>query len=131
MATNTKTKVSAAQASSVYAEVPGVLRALSAERNELRTKLASANKALADYQKRDRIEKIAQRMEDRHIDIGVPRSERVEKIKEACARGRSLDAIEEAIEMTAPSGEFAKVAEDMSGNGVNQLESYLLGGVAD
>jgi len=130
MATNTKTKVSAAQASSVYAEVPGVLRALSAERDELRTKLASANKALADYQKRDRIEKIAQRMEDRHIDIGMAHQERVEKIKEAHARGRSLDAIEEAVEMTAPSGEFAKIAEDVSGHGAGQLEAYLLGEIA-
>jgi len=131
MATNTKTKVSAAQAASVYAEVPGVLRKLASERDELKTKLASVNKTLEDYKKRDRIEKIAQRMEDRHIDVGMTRYERVEKIKEAQSRGRSLDAIEEAIEMTAPSGEFAKVAEDVSGNGATQLEAFLLGGIAD
>lgn len=131
MATTEKEKVSSAQATAVYAEVPGVLRSLVTERDELRTKLASAEKAVAEYRKRDRIEKIAARMEERQIDIGLSYSDRVEKIKTSHAHGRSLDAIEEAVEMTAPTGEFAKMAEDVTGNGASQLEGYLLGHTAD
>jgi hypothetical protein len=131
METTGKEKISSAQAAAVYAEVPGVLRSLATERDELRTKLASAEKVVAEYQKRDRIEKIAHRMEERQIDIGLKHSDRVEKIKTSHAHGRSLEAIEEAIEMTAPSGEFAKVAEDVTGNGASQLEGYLLGHTAE
>ena len=125
-----KTKISAAQAAQVYAEVPGVLRKLASEKDQLQVKLAETEKALEEFKLADRITKIAQTMEDKKINLGLSLGERVSKIKEAHASGRSLDAIEEAIDMTAPNGEMAKVAGDVEGNGENALESYLLGGLA-
>lgn len=124
-------KISAAQAVQVYSEVPSVLRALVTERDELKTKLASAESSLADYEKHDRIEKIARAMETKQVDIGSSFDEKVERIKEAADKGRSLDAIEEAVDMTAPNGQFAKLgsAEEV-GHGANALESYLLGDLA-
>jgi hypothetical protein len=125
-------KISAAQAAQVYSEVPGVLRGLVTERDELKTKLASADAELAEYKQRERIEKIARSMDDKNIDIGSSLEEKVDRIKEAHVKGRSLDAIEEAVELTAPNGGLGKLgsAEEV-GNGANQLEAYLLGGLSD
>ena len=123
-------KISSAQAEAVYQEVPGVLRAQQAEISSLREKVAAQEQELVDYRTNDRIEKIAHAMEEKHIDFGVSHDERVEKIKTAHASGRSLDALEEAVEMTTPNGEFAKIAEQDAGSGANQLEAYLLGDIS-
>jgi hypothetical protein len=120
-----KEKISAAQAAQVYSEVPGVLRALASERDELLTKVAGLQEKVTEYEERDRIEKIARAMEDKGIDPSTSLVEKSERIKEAAQKGRSLDAIEEAVEMTAPNGELAKLAEERPGNGVSQLEAYL------
>jgi hypothetical protein len=123
MSTMGTTKISAAQAAQVYAEVPGVLRKLASERDALQRELDG-------YRLGSRITKIAQRMEEKNINLGSSLAERVQYVKEAHDKGRSLEAIEEAIEMTAPNGEIAKIASDDAGNGTNSLESYLLGGLA-
>ena len=117
------TKISAAQAAQVYAEVPGVLRKLASERDALQRELDG-------YRLGSRITKIAQRMEEKNINLGSNLAERVQYIKEAHDKGRSLEAIEEAIEMTAPNGEIAKIAAEDSKDGSNPLETYLLGGLA-
>lgn len=125
------TKISAAKVAAVYAEVPGVLRKLASERDELRAENRSLREQVAEYARDDRIEKIARSMHDKGIDVSSSMEEKVERIKEAAERGKSLDVIEEAVEMTAPNGDFAKLAEDASGNTGDQLTSYLLGGVSE
>ena len=123
-------KISAAQAQQVYAEVPGVLRALASERDALLEKVASLQSELAEYRTTGRIEKIAHTMEEKNIDLGVSFAEKVEKIKTAHAAGRSLDVIEEAVDMTAPQGGLGELGSELEpGNGGNELESYLLGGL--
>ena len=127
-------KISAAQAAQVYAEVPGVLRALVEERDELRTKLAAVEHQVVEFRTRDRIEKIAHKMEEKHLDLGSTFEDRVERIKQAAASGRSLDVIEEAVEMTAPRAELGKLGsatEPGNGGGDTQLVSYLLGGLGE
>lgn len=124
-------KISAAQAAQVYSEVPGVLRALVSERNTLLEKNASLRKENEEFKRRDRIEKIARSMHDKGIDPSSSLEEKANRIKEAEARGKSLDVIEEAIDMTAPNGDLAKLAEEQHGNDANQLEAYLLGGLSD
>jgi len=127
-----QTKISAAQAAQVYAEVPGVLRALVSERDELRTKLAGVETKLREYEKSDRIEKIARTMETKGIDPGTTFEEKVERIKEAETRGRKLDVIEEAIEMSAPNGALGKLAgAEAPGNGADALTAYILGGLSE
>lgn len=128
---NTETvKISAAQAAQVYAEVPNVLRKLASERDSLVEKLASAEAELGQYRLTERMSKMAFRMADRKIN-GQSYEDHLQTIKEAHSKGRSLDAIEEAIEMTAPNGEIAKIASEEMGNGANQLEAYLIGGLSD
>lgn len=124
------TKISAAQAQQVYAEVPGVLRALATERDALLEKVASLQSELAEYRTTGRIEKIAHAMEEKNIDLGVSFKEKVEKIKTAHAAGRSLDVIEEAVDMTAPQGGLGELGNELEvGNGATELETYLLGGL--
>jgi anti-sigma28 factor (negative regulator of flagellin synthesis) len=124
-------KISAAKAAAVYAEVPGVLLKLASERDKLRTENRSLREKVAEYERSDRIEKIARAMHEKGIDVSSSMEDKVERIKEAAERGRSLDVIEEAVEMTAPNGGFAKLAEDVPGNGGDQLTAYLLGGLSE
>jgi hypothetical protein len=124
-------KISAAKAAQVYSAVPGVLRALVAERDELLEKNAELSEQLGERNHRDRIEKIARTMEKKGIDTDTPFEDKVERIEKAAEAGKSLDVIEEAIEMTAPNGEIAKLAEDVSGNGADQLTAYLLGDLSE
>lgn len=123
-------KISAAQAAQVYAEVPGVLRALSAERDDLQTKLAAAERQISEFKTRDRIEKIAHKMEEKHLDVGNDFEDRVARIKEATAKGRSLDVIEEAVDMTAPQGGLGKLGsatEPGNGDSATELVAFILG----
>jgi hypothetical protein len=124
-------KISAAKAAQVYSAVPGVLRALVTERDELLEKNAELSQQLGERNHRDRIEKIARTMEKKGIDTDTPFEDKVERIEKAAEAGKSLDVIEEAIEMTAPNGEIAKLAEDVSGNGADQLTAYLLGDLSE
>jgi hypothetical protein len=125
-----KVKISAAQAAKVYAEVPGVLRKLASEREKLSEKLAAAETELAKYRLNERMSKIAGKMHEKGIN-GMSFDEHLEQVKEAHTKGRSLDAIEEAVEMTAPNGVFMKVSSDTAGNGETQLEAYLYGGLSE
>lgn len=120
-------KISTAQAWQVYSEVPGVLRALASERDNLVEKNASLQSELDDYRRRDRIEKIARVMETRGLNPGQSFHDKVEQIKEAADKGRSLDAIEEAVELTTPDGGIGKLGSDQSGNSATQLEAFILG----
>ena len=102
------------------------------ERDELNTKLAAANTKLSEYEKADRIEKIARTMEEKGVDLGSSFEEKVERIKEAAQRGRSLEVIAEAVDMTAPNGSLGKLASaEQPGNGADHLTSYLLGGLSE
>lgn len=121
-------KISAEQALQVYEEVPRVLRALAAERDGALSKLAAANQQIAEYEKRDRIEKIARSMEDKNLDVGTSLDEKIERIEKAASAGKSLDVIEEAVNMTAPQRSLGGLGGELEpGNGENALTSYLLG----
>ena len=121
-------KISAEQAMQVYSEVPGVLRALVTERDELKEKIASLQARLNEIEEADRIEKIARSMDQKGLDPMTPFEDKVERIKEAASGGKSLDVIEEAISMTAPNGELGKLGSDPANTG-DQLTSYILGGL--
>lgn len=121
-------KISAAQALQVYEEVPRVLRALVSERDEALSKLASAEKKIAEYERRDRIEKIARSMDEKALDVGSSFEEKVERIEKAASAGKSLDVIEEAVNMAAPTKGLGGLGGELEvGNGENELTSYLLG----
>jgi len=121
-------KISAAQALQVYEEIPRVLRALTTERDTALSKLAEANKKIAEYERQDRIEKIARSMENKNLDVGTSIEEKIERIEKSAAAGRSLDVIEEAVNMSAPQKSLGGLGGELEpGNGESQLTTYLLG----
>lgn len=121
-------KISAEKAAQVYAEVPGVLRALAAERDELKEKLASATAELNELKKRDRIEKIAKAMEEKGLDQETTHEDKVARIEKAAA-AKGLDVIEEAVGLTAPQRPLGSLGDEIEvGNGANMLEAYLMEG---
>jgi len=126
MSAKAQVKISAAQAKQVYAEVPAVLRKLASERDMLWQKLAEQEKELVRYRTEEHIAKIASKMIGKKVS-GLSFEDQMEQLKEAHANGKSLDVIEQAVDMTTPSGEIAKLGSDASGNGASDLENYLLG----
>lgn len=121
-------KISAAEAATVYAEVPGVLRGLAADRDRWMSKCASMQAELNEFRTTDRIEKIARQMEDKNVDVGTSFDDKCDKIKTAAASGRSLDVIEEAVGMTAPTQSMGNLGNELEyGNSANSFEAMLLG----
>jgi hypothetical protein len=122
-------KISAEKAAQVYAEVPGVLRALARERDDLKEKLASTSAELKELKRRDRIEKIAKSMVEKGLDPEASHEDRVARIEKAAA-AKGLDVIEEAVGLSAPQKPLGDLGDELeAGNGASMLEAYLIGEV--
>ena len=116
-------KLSAAQAQAVLAQVPGQLRKLASENESLRARVE-------ELEQEKRLQKLAKRMEEKGLDPDLSEEDRMARLTEQARAGR-LDVLEQAVVMAAgraPLGELA--GEEMPGNGANELESYLLGGLS-
>jgi len=115
-------KLSAEEVQQVLGEVPGVIRGLVEENNDLREKLAS-------FTHREEATKIASLMHDKGIDTDVPFKELVERLEKKAAKGE-LAVIAEAVDMVGPhmGDKIAKV-HDGSSTGSSTFEQYILGNV--
>jgi|GEM_PF-3509956 len=128
-------KISSKKVAAVLSTVPSMLRGLAKERDELLEKNANLQAKVAEYARRERVERIAKTAGERGIDsLGESYEEKVASIEAAMEKGRSLDVMEEAIKMSAPRGDLAGlVGDELTGSdgassaSGSQLESYLLG----
>lgn len=120
-----QTKVSASQVHAVLSEVPGTLRALVAERDEALSKLASAKQELEAYRSKERLNKLATKMEERGFLPGDSLKDKVEFLSKKAAAGQ-LDAVEQAVDMSPPQRTFGWLGEQ-SGNTKDELTAYCLG----
>lgn len=128
-------KISSKKVAAVLSTVPNMLRGLAQERDTLLTKVAHLQGQVAEYQRRERIERIVKTASDKGIDsLGESREEKIASIENALDRGRSLDVMEEAVKLSAPRGSLAALTGDeltgvdgASEAAKTQLESYLLG----
>lgn len=98
-------KLSRVKAASVLSQVPDLLDSMSTEIETLRAKLASRDKE-------DRIRKIAQSMESKGLDAGIPMEEKIAKMKGL--PDDRLAVIEEATKMSAPKVSTFRLMEDDS-----------------
>lgn len=119
------TKLSASQVHAVLSEVPGVLRSLVEERDGALRKLASVSQELEAYRSKERLDKLATKMEDRGFQTGVSQEDRIEFLSKKAAEGR-LEAIEQAVDMSAPQQPIGWLG-DLGGNSPDELTSYCLG----
>jgi hypothetical protein len=123
-------KISSQKVASVLSTVPGMLRTLASERDELLEKNAQLDRQVQEYRRRDRVNQVAKTAEAKGIDsLGESYEEKVASIEAAMSKGKSLDVMEEAIKMSSPRGDLAGLSGDEleGGSGGTQLEAYLLG----
>jgi hypothetical protein len=122
-------KISHTKVAAVLSTVPSMLRGLARERDDLMEKNATLQAKVSEFERRERIEKVAKVAEEKHLDsLGDTHEEKVASIETALEKGRDLNVIEEAVKMSSPRGDLGALGDDLApGNGENQLEAYLLG----
>jgi hypothetical protein len=128
-------KISHSKVAAVLSTVPNMLRGLAKERDDLLEKNAQLRAQVTEFERRERVEKIAKTAEAKGIDsLGESHEEKVASIETAVEKGRSLDVMEEAVKMSAANGSLASLtgdeltgADGASSASKSQLESYLLG----
>jgi len=120
-------KIALTKAAEVLRNTSAVLRQLSTKYDELLQKVAA-------YELDDRCRKLATAMVEKGLEPQLSFEEKVAQLKEADAQGK-LDAVEQAVELTADQGVgLAKVAEAAaeggggSPQGVHPFVSHILGG---
>ena len=121
-----KTKLSASQVHAVLSEVPSTLRALVTERDEAISKLASANDELEGYRSRERMSALATKMEERGFRQGDSFEDTKEFLSKKAEAGQ-LEALEQAVEMSAPDRPIGWLGEAGGGNAADELTSFVLG----
>lgn len=123
-------KISSQKVAAVLSTVPVMLRNLAQERDALMTKVASLERKVADYERRERVEHIAKEAQGKNLhSLGETVEEKIAHLEQAVQSGRNLEVIEEAIKLSAKEGSLGHLSADdlEGGNGKTELESYLLG----
>jgi len=123
-------KISSQKVAAVMATIPGVLRSLAKERDELLEKNAALQSKVVDYERRARVDGLAKMASDKHLDsLGETHEEKIATIETAIEQGKSLDVMEEAVKMSAAHMSLGEVSGDeiSAGGGDSQLEAYLRG----
>lgn len=113
-------KISGPQVAQLLQTVPIMLRSLAAERDEAITKLASAEQELAQFRQRDRVHTIAGTAHQRGLhQLGANVQDKVAAINTALEQGKSLEVMEQAVDMSSPNGSLG---------GLDKTSSADLGG---
>ncbi len=112
-------KLSSDKVAEVLGQVGPTLRALSEENQGLKEKLAH-------YQKRERVEKLATIMEQKHLDPETSYDDKVESLMAA----DDLDVYEKAVDLSAPQIKLAHLSDNY-GNGSDAASSFESAIVSD
>lgn len=114
----------------VLADSRDALRLLSAERDELKEKLASASKQLDDVRTRLEAEKLAAEMVEKGLKSSDEFTDLVDEIEKSAHEGR-LPVLQEAVKLAAADmgAHFTINQDEASGSGLTELEQYLVGSV--
>ncbi len=94
-------KLSNAEVGQLAKLAGSTIRGLSAERDELKTKVAH-------YEKKERVEKIAKKMTEKGLEPDLDHDQKVAGL----FKRDDLDVVESAVGMTAPQMKLASVRED-------------------
>jgi hypothetical protein len=92
--------------------VSTTLRTVAEERDGHLTKIASLEMELGKYKYRDRVEKVAQRLEGKGHFAGMGERERLEYVEKAAAKGTNLDVLQEAADMITRDGSLGTLAKE-------------------
>lgn len=118
-------KLSNQQRAEVLTDAAAALRSQHAEIQDLRMKLAAS-------EQRDRVEKLAEKMHSKGLELDTPVEVLVDRLEKA-ASDNKLDTIEQAVEMVGPDmgTKIAQLTneENRVSLGGSDLERYLTGAV--
>lgn len=106
-------KLASTKVAEVLSQVPIALRALSQENQELKEKIAQ-------YEKRDRVTKIASAMDAKNLNPDTTFDEKVAALMES----NDLDVYEKAIDLAAPQIKLAALS-DHPGNPSNAEDAFV------
>lgn len=124
-------KISNGQAAQIMKTASHSLRALSEKNQGLEQQNHELLRKLAHYEKKDRAEKIASRMEEKGLESGLSFQEKVDSLM----GHDNLPAVEEAVRMSTPNMKIASVHDDQPGafesGDLSQAESNFLNGLSD
>ena len=114
----------------VLADSRDALRLLSAERDELKEKLAEATNQLGEVRTRLEAEKLAAEMVEKGLKSSDEFTGLVDEIEKAAHDGR-LPVLQEAVKLAAADmgAHFTINQDEASGSGLTELEQYLVGSV--
>lgn len=126
-----QTKLSASQVHAIFSEVPSTLVALVEERDFLQEKLAHAYQELESYRSRERLDKLAAKMEDRGFRPGNSLEDTKEFLSKQAEAGK-LDIVEQAVDMSAPDRPIGWLGEkNAGGSSEDELTAFCLGELVD
>lgn len=111
-------KLSSIKVAEVLRQVGPVLRAQQAEIHSLKEKVAF-------YEKRARVENIADEMEAKNLDPDTTRAQKIE----ALMGNDELDVVEKAIDLSAPQIKLAALSDDPgnAGNAEDEFAAAIMG----
>ena len=114
----------------VLQDAANIVRAVSAERDELAQKLAAEQQKTAAYVRRTSAEKVAAQMHQKGINTDIDFPTLVTSLEKAASEGK-LDTIEEAVEMVGPdmSIKTASINHDAPAANGSEFERFLTGSV--
>ena len=112
-------KLSSAKVAEVLSQVGPTLRAQAQEIQSLKEKVAH-------YERRDRVEKLASRMQEKYLDPETSYEDKVEALMSA----DDLGVVEKAVDLSAPQIKLAALS-DHHGNPTDAAEAFAAGLVAD
>lgn len=111
-------KISSQDAASLLKQAGAAIRTLVKERDGLREKVSS-------FERAGRVEKIARDMEEKGLSSDLSHEQKVAAISKAS----NLEVTEEAIKLAAPQGHvLGNIGDDAPGQGVHPFEHFIMTG---
>lgn len=110
-------KISSNDAAALLKQAGAAIRALCAERSTLMSKVAQ-------FEHRDRVEKIARDMEEKGLSSDLDFHQKVAAI----SRATNLSVTEEAVKLAAPQGNVLGSLGDLSSNSTSAFEHFVMTG---
>jgi hypothetical protein len=117
-------KISALTVNHVLSEASQALKDLSTERDALRSENLDLHTKIANYEMKARAEKIASLMEQKGLEGGLNREEKINMLLTKAAQGQ-LPIIEQAIQFASTNNPFGKVG-DRPATSDDSLIGYLM-----
>lgn len=110
-----------------HQQVQSLLKTASTKIRELESDKVGLRVKVAEFEKRERAEKIAAEMEENGLHADLTRQEKVAHLldQEKCP---DLNVTEAAVKLASPQGELLGDLSENPGSGQNAFENYILTG---